>query len=198
MATTGRAGVCDYRPSELLRGEVAASVMSGARDAAGLLLERSGGIFVLNGAIAGVSLFGAGGGTGGAGALGQIGSAAGNVAAGATASPGAALAGTAAILGAGVYEGLCFFRDTRITDYNEVLDILRAVAAFTDPAFFHVVESGTDRDDAVIVLGNGAGATVPFRVDRLRIVNGVLLHREFGLDTELGDLGYLTATLPDD
>jgi hypothetical protein len=195
-AMTANAQICDYRPSQLLRSDFAGSVVTGARDAASRLAANAGGIFTLNSAVTGVSLLGTG--SGAAATLGQLGTAAGNAAAGVVASPGAALAGTAAVLGAGAYEGVCFFRDERITDYDEVLGIMHAVAAYADPAFFHVAERGTDRNSAVIVLGNGEGDTVEFDVDRLRIVNGVLLHRDRGRDTELGNLGFLTATMSDD
>jgi hypothetical protein len=195
-ATTASAQICDYRPSQILRSDLAGNVLTGARDAASRIVASAGGILTLNNVATGTSLLGSG--AGGAGTLGQIGSAAGNAAAGVVATPGAAIAGTAAVLGAGAYEGVCYFRDERITDYDEVLGLMHAVAAYADPAYFRVEDRGSARDGAVIVLGDGTGETVEYAVARLRIVNGVLLHREWGRDAELGNLGILTATLSDD
>jgi hypothetical protein len=173
------ARICDYRPSELLRSDLAATAASSARDAAGRILETTAQI-TLRDVATGASLLGRGAGT-----VGQIGTASANLAAGVATAPGVALAGGAAVLGAGAWEGLCFFRDERITDPDVILAIMTAVAAFADPAHFRV--EGTDATDAMVVLGDGAGGRAEFGVRRLRIVNGVLLHREWGRDTELGN-----------
>lgn len=185
-ATAAGAQVCDYRPSQLLRSDTAGSVLSSARGAASGLVARVDGAFVLTNVFTGGSVLGS---NAGAGALGQIGSAAVGVAT----SPGAAMAGTVAALGAGTYEGVCFFRDERITDYDEVLEVMQSVAAFADPAHFRVEEHPSVRNGAVAVFGDGTGAAAEFAVRRLRIVNGTLLHSEWGLDTELGYVGYLTS-----
>ncbi|MGP1356753.1 hypothetical protein [Roseicyclus sp.] len=189
-AAGAEARVCEDRPSEVLRSDLAASLAAGARDAAGQVLETTARLS-LRDIATGASLVG-----GGAGTLGQIGTAAGNLAAGVATTPRVALAGGAAVLGAGAWEGLCFLRDERITDPDEILAIMTAVAAFADPAHFRV--EGTDVTDVMVVLGDGAGGRAEFAVRRLRIVNGVLLHREWGRDTELGNLGVLTSSMARD
>lgn len=190
-STQAHARVCDYRPSELVRSGAASGVVSGARDAAAGLTE---GIFTLTNTATGASLLGAN-----TGALGQIGGAAsaiGNAAAGVVTAPAAAVAGAVAAVGLGAYEGLCFFRDERITDYDEVLQVMRAIAAHADPAYFRVEERGEARRDAVILLGDGQGASAEYAVRKLYITNGVLMHRDWGINTALGDVGFAMVSAP--
>jgi hypothetical protein len=195
-AVDASAQVCDYRPSELLRSERVATVVTTARDTARQIVTDGAAVVTLRDVVSGASLLGAQ--TGGGGALGQVFTTAGNAVVGAASTPGAVIAGGAALVGAGAYEGVCHFRDARITDYDEILGLMTAIAAFADPDYFRLVDDGSDRNGARIVLGDGTGETVDFEVRRLRIVNGVLLHREWGRDTALGNLGVLTSTIAQD
>jgi hypothetical protein len=126
----------------------------------------------------------------------QIGGAASSAATGIAAVPGIAVAGATAAVGLGAYEGVCFFRDERITDHDEVLGVLNAIGAFADPAYFQVKQPSADRETAVLVVVNVAGETNEYEVQSLRIVNGVLWHKQRGRDIAIGDVGFATLAAP--
>ncbi|MCU0855148.1 MAG: hypothetical protein MUF63_09645 [Rhodobacteraceae bacterium] len=189
------ASVCDYRPTEVLRSDGASSVVSEVRERGA---DLAGGIFTFTNTVTGASLLG--GGTGGT-ALSQLGGAAtavGNGAAAVLAAPGTVVAGAVAAVGIGAYEGLCFFRDHRVTDYDDVLAVMTAIASVADPAFFRVEDVAGGNEAAMVVIGDGSGRQDAYAVRKLYIVNGVLMHREWGLNRELGDVGFATlATHPE-
>ncbi len=186
-------GFCKHRPSEVLRGEFVGSVASGARSAASSLASRAGGALTLTNTVTGASLLGS---NAAAGTIAQIGSAASNAATGVAAVPGIAVAGATAAIGLGAYEGVCFFRDERITDHDEVLGVLNTISAFADPAYFRVEHRGVDRDTDVLVLEDVSGERNEYAVQKLRIVNGVLWHRQRGRDVAIGDVGFATLAEP--
>jgi hypothetical protein len=186
MATRADARVCDYRPSQVLRSGAATIAATGARETASGLVQ---GVFTLTNSVTGASLLGV---NAGAGALGHVGGAAsaiGNAAAGTLAAPGAAVAGAVAAVGLGAYEGLCFFRDERINDYDEVLEVMRAIAASANPEHFRV-EEGEGAKGAFIVLADGHGGASVYAVRKLYVVNGMLMHREWGLNSAIGLVGF--------
>jgi hypothetical protein len=175
--SAAEARVCDYRPSELLRSGV-----TGARNAAGAVAERAAGAFTLTNAATGASMLGSSAST-----IGEIGGAVGSTAAGAVSASGAAVAA----VGLGAMEGLCYFRDERISDYGEVLQVMQAIAASADPTYFHVDDGSPRQKSAVVVIGDGSGGAAEYPVRKLYIVNGVLMHRDWGLNTPLGDVGFM-------
>jgi hypothetical protein len=192
LAAPAAARVCDYRPTEVLRSGAVTGAVTGAIGTATDLALKADGIFTLTNTVTGASLMGTGaaGGTlaqitGAAGALGSA-------AAGALAAPGAAVAGAVAVVGLGAYEGLCFFSDDRVTDYGEVLAVMEAIAVSADPAFFRVEPGPQGKDEAVVILGDGTGAETGYPVRRLYISNGVLMHRNWGVNTALGNVGFAT------
>ncbi len=186
-------GFCKHRPSEVLRGEFVGSMAAGARSAASTLAARAGGALTLTNTVTGTSLLGS---NAAAGTIAQIGSTASNAATGVAAVPGIAVAGATAAIGLGVFEGVCFFRDERITDHDKVLDVLKTISAFADPAYFRVEHRGVDRDKDVLVLEDVSGEMNEYAVQKLRIVNGVLWHRQRGRDVAIGDVGFSTLAAP--
>ncbi|WP_370205220.1 hypothetical protein [Pararhodobacter marinus] len=95
--------------------------------------------------------------------------------------------GSAAVsLGA---EAFCRFGDERITEYDDVLDILRTVDLTMPPDLFAVVEPGLEEHDAFIRLSRNDGFGLSeYRVDQLYIVNGTLMHRQWGVNEVVGDI----------
>ncbi len=181
FASPAAARVCDYRPSELLRSGTVAGAVGTAVNAATAV----DGIFTLTSTVTGASLMGSGA---AGGTLAQITAAA----TGALAAPGAAVAGAVAAVGLGAYEGLCLFGDERITGYDEVLDVMEAIAVSADPAFFRIEPGPRGKDEAVVILGDGTGVETGYPVRRLYISNGVLMHRNWGVNTALGNVGFAT------
>jgi hypothetical protein len=182
LASPSAARVCDYRPTELLRN----GTVTGAVGTAVNVATTVDGIFTLTSTVTGASLMGSGA---AGGTLAQITAAA----TGALAAPGAAVAGAVAAVGLGAYEGLCLFGDERITDYDAVLGVMEAIAVSADPAFFRVEPGPRGKDEAVVILGDGTGAETGYPVRRLYISNGVLMHRNWGVNTALGNVGFATS-----
>jgi hypothetical protein len=83
-------------------------------------------------------------------------------------------------------------RDERITDYDEVLEVMWAIAESADPTYFQVEEREADRNGAIVVLGDGLGGWTEYPVRKLYISNGVLMYRDWGLNTALGEVGFAT------
>jgi hypothetical protein len=102
------------------------------------------------------------------------------------------LAAGGAALGAGL-EAACFLRDDRITDYDAVLEVLRAVDASMPPDLFALVEPGESHRDAYVRLSRNDGYDLSeYRVRDLYIVNGQLRHRDWGVNDVVGDIAVFT------
>jgi hypothetical protein len=191
LPVSALADACTRRPSELIRSGTETAV-AGARGAAADLAARAEGAFTFTNAMTGMTMLASN--PGSTGALGQIGSTAGAIggaAAGVLAAPATVVAGAVAAVGLGAYESWCFFRDERITDYDEVLALMHAVAASADPSHFRL-EGGEGRRDAQVVIADGAGGERRLDVRRLYVVNGDLMHRDWGPNTALGRIGHVT------
>jgi hypothetical protein len=67
--------------------------------------------------------------------------------------------------------------------------VLYTISASADPAYYRIEQPGTDTDAAVLVLGSVAGETNEYAVNKLRIVNDVLWHRQRPWRCRLCDLG---------
>ena len=86
-------------------------------------------------------------------------------------------------------EAVCRLQDERITDYDAVLDVLRAVDANMPPDLFALIEPGQERHDAFIRLSRNDGYDMSeYPVDDLYIVNGRLYLRNWGINGIVGDI----------
>lgn len=184
-ATAANADLCDYRLSQLVerRGSpaVEAARAAQAQDPGPVLY------LMINPATGETSLGATGAGTPDDGFLTRTARLLGSAVA--VVSRGSSLASAGgAVIGAGL-EAVCFFQDERITDYDEVLAILRAVDANMPPDLFALIEPGEARRDALIRLDRNDGYDrVEFPVRDLYIVNGQLRHRTRGLNDVVGDI----------
>ncbi|TMV09746.1 hypothetical protein FGK63_01365 [Ruegeria sediminis] len=179
LSTMAQAKVCDYRPSHLLgvdKGRPAAASAGGA-GASGFytLVNTTNGLTMLGNTLAGAS------GTAGvvAGTSGALGSAAAILMNPSVWIP----ALVAAAVGTG-YEATCaYFVDERITDYDEVLDIMRSFQDHADPEYFRLVENTLN---PFIEVRDENGGRAAYLVERLYIVEGLLMHRDRGRNTRIG------------
>jgi len=201
-APSVQADICDFRPSVLAgkAGKVAKSTAGtiGAVTAEGV---RVMGAYTLENPVSGVSMIGSGvssaaaaGGSIASGAGGAVGTAT----ALATAPVTIAVAGLTA-MALGGYEGACYFRTDRITDTDEILYIVSNLAANSDPTRFSLIAAGSGyvtlqgrdaiaRTDKVRIASAGVGPFL-FDVEDLYIVDGVLMHRDLGRNTVIGNIG---------
>ncbi len=191
FSTGALAGACDYRPSSLLGG-VGTGIVStvGAAAAAAGTAGHIAGFYTLIHSVTGATMLGSvAGGASAAGTVGIMGGTAGLVGSVAAFIMAPIVIIPAAIVGAGVgiYEGVCYFQDERITDYDEVFAIVTGIAARADPDYFRL-ESGTD--NATIFIRNDKDGHNEYSVADLYIANGVLKNSDWGSDTIIGNIGW--------
>ncbi len=208
IGTSSLAKVCDYRPSELVGGSGAASVGTAATGVATAgVAAKAAGFYTLTNAITGATMLGStAGGVSAAGTVGIMGGTAGAIGTvGAVLmAPVTIIAGAVAGTGIAIYEGSCYFTDERVTDYDQVLTIIKGIAASSDPKYFRFYE-GEDAnveneirnpiqvwkilneifDD--IELNNEFVWIYAknYKIEDLYIKNGILINSDWGKNTEV-------------
>lgn len=193
------AGPCDYRPSKMV---------AGAASAVGEQVKAVG-AFALTNAATGGSLIGTSAATAGASGTAAASTAAAGTAAGsgttattaagsAHGALGAALSGSASVVvaaaaavGLAGYEGLCYFSDRKVTKYNEILGVMRNLAANADPAVFSLNEGSPKKQDATITVQDETGKPVSFPVSKLYIENNKLMFSKMGRDEVVGNIDFV-------
>lgn len=197
--SAAQAAVCDYRPSAVLGSAATTSTATIAGGAAALgagakaagvytLVHASSGLTMVGGTWAGASAAGT------AGIIAGTGGVVGSTVAVLTA-PATIVAGAAAAIGIGAFEGACYFTDTKITDYDEVDAIVRDIAVTAPPRLYEYFPAREGRQDAVIRVRDPDFDEVRFddyEVKNLYISNGVLRYRKIGLDRTIGIIGQIT------
>lgn len=196
-----QADLCDFRPSLLAsKAGQAAKTTAGAVASVATEGVRAVGVYTLENPVSGISMISTG--------VSSAAAAGSSVAAGAggaltTASAVATAPVTIAVAGLtavalGSYEGVCYFRQERITDYDEILYIVSNLSANSDPTMFRLIPEGTDyvtlkgrnaiaSDDKVRIAATGVGPFI-FDVKNLYITDGVLMHRDAGRNTVIGNV----------
>ena len=110
------------------------------------------------------------------------------------------IAGGTAVTVGGLEAG-CYFVDERITDEKEVLAILRQVALTANEDYFKLFDVS---DEEAAETGTVSRVRIPdadgkyqfYEVSNLYIVNGELLHRDWFLNTSLGNIAAALVTEP--
>lgn len=192
VASQASAEVCDYRLSQLIGGGGAATAIGSAGGvaaggaafhAAGLyiIVHSTSGLTMLASTAAGASAAGTVGILSGtAGALGTVGAI--------VSAPVTMLAAGGAALGAGAVEIGCYFGDDRITEYEDVLRVVRLAAGAMPQEVFQLFELSRPERSAYIRVDMGGVTRERFDVDNLYIVNGRLIHRDWGPNTVILDI----------
>lgn len=195
FSTAASADVCDYRLSSLLgNGAATASVALPAVTSATGVTANALGFYTLTHSVTGATMLGSTlAGTSGAGTVGIVaGTGTGIGATGAALmNPVGIGIGVLTAVGIGGSETYCYFwEDEVINDYQEVLVVMRGLDANADPDFFWIDEPNDPELEtaAIFILGED-GVFDMFDVDNLYIHNGTLMHRDWGRNTALGDVG---------
>lgn len=189
FASMAQAETCDYRPSKLLPGSVGSKVAIGTATTGGVLgggatvagfytlVHSTTGLTMLGSTMAGSSAAGTAGiiaGTGGAvGATGAV-----------LLNPLVWVPALLVGVGGGGYEAFCaFLVDERITEFEDVLKVMQDFEKGADPEYFLLKD---DVIDPFIRLKGADDKWEQYSVEKLYIVEGVLLHRDFGPNTKIG------------
>lgn len=188
------ADTCDYRPSHLL-GDNGSKAVVGVSTAVGGggAVAASVGLYTLVNAGSGLTMLGStAAGISGAGTVGIIAGTGGVIG-----SAGAVILNPfvwipAAIvgIGGGGFEAACaFLVDERITDYEDVLTIMKSFALTSDPNYFMLVEGAMK---PFIKLTDANGSMTSYEVEDLYIVDGMLKSRDYGPNTKIGRVVFLS------
>ncbi|MBP0481808.1 hypothetical protein [Sagittula salina] len=97
-------------------------------------------------------------------------------------APATVIAGALAAVGVGGYEGVCWFYVDRITDQNEVNQIVESIAS-RDP--YVTIEGWGDKRSMVIREGDNVDS---YRMNKLYIADGMLKHRSWGPNPNIGSV----------
>jgi hypothetical protein len=192
VGTPATAGLCDYRPSQWIGDEGSAAIVGGGAAVAGSgVAAKTAGFYVLTHATTSATMIGStAAGASAAGTVGIMagtGGVAGTVAAIVMAPVTIVVAGVTAA-GVGAYEGACFFQDERITDYDQVLEVMANMAANSDPASFALMD--VDGMKAIRLTVDGQ-ETQTYFVEDLYIVNGMLMNRDWFKNTKIGRVSFV-------
>lgn len=203
LGTPVSADVCDWRLSKLLgTAKTNVAALAGTATAATGLAGKALGFYTLTHSVTGATMLGSTmAGSSAAGTIGMIAGSGGGAGAlgAALMSPTGIVVG--AIVGVGVAgtEGYCyFFQDEKVTDYAEVLFIMEGLAQNADPYHFEIDKpnDGDLRTAAIFIRGDD-GVRQMYRVKDLYIVNGALIHRKWGRNTHLGNVGLEVVNSPE-
>jgi hypothetical protein len=197
-AQTATAEVCDFRPS-IMAGKAGSAARNVATGAANQV--KAVGAYTLENPVTGATMISSGvrsataaGTSIATGASGALGTAT----AIATAPVTIVIAGLTAVA-LGGYEGACYFKAERITDYDEILYIMQNLSDNSDPTLFALIQPGTDYvtlegknatagEAKIRVAATGIGPFI-FDVRKLYISDGVLMHRDRLRNTVIGNVG---------
>jgi hypothetical protein len=184
------AAACDYRLSALIgKGSaVVAGTGRGVTSAAGNAL----GYYTLTNAATGASMLGSvAASTSAASEAGLVASTGSGVGAAGAAlmSPIGIAIGVVLAVGVAGTEGYCYFKDERITRYQDVLAVVQSLSANADPLYFELVDPSTPlAKQAILNIGDGTGALVHYEVEFLYIVNGAMKYRAPLRDQTIGNI----------
>jgi len=197
LATSSYADICDYRPSNLIGGAGAGAAATAGTGVATIGLgAKVAGFYTLTHAVTGATMLGSTAvGASAAGTVGIIGGTAGFVGTlGAIImAPATIIAGVIIGTGTALLEGGCYFVVERVEDPEIILEILRNLADNSDPKYFELYE-GKEKSIYVASKIDDKGKVlkrVEYKVKKLYIEEGMLKHKDFGLNTKIGKVGYV-------
>lgn len=200
---SGSVTACGYRPSNLIggAGTGAAATAATATAAAGVGAKAAG-FYTLTNAITGATMLGStAGGVSGAGTVGIMGGTA-----GAVGTIGAILMAPATIIagaviggGTAVFEGACYFAIDRLDDPELILAVVQNLALQSDANYFELVSEAGGVASIYVATEVEANGKVmertKYSVAKLYIEDGILRHKDWGPNTQLGTVGYVLGSL---
>lgn len=198
-ATAPLAGVCDYRPSLLVGSPNSLSAAAGTAAGAGAGAAAAGigakaaGFYTLTHSVTGLTMLGSkAAGSSAAGTVGIISGTSGLIGttAGFLMSPVVITGAAIAAVGIGGYEGVCFFKDDRVTEYAAVDLVMKNIGQNANPEVFRYVEGPLQKSRVLLLDEDNQWQT--YLVTNLYIVNGTLMHRNRFRNTTIGDIGFVS------
>lgn len=189
------ADVCDYRPSNLIGSlETGALGTAGAGVAVAGAGAKAAGFYTLTGA----TMIGST--AGGASAAGTVGIMGGT--AGAIGTIGAILmtpvtiaAGVVIGAGTAIYEGACYYTIERVEDPKIIMRILEDLDRQSEDEYFELQKNGIGSGAIYVATKVDEYGKVlkrtRFGIEKLYIEEGVLKHKDWGPNSQIGRVGYI-------
>jgi len=200
---SGSETACGYRPSNLIGGMGAgAAATAGTATAAAGIGAKAAGFYTLTHAVTGATMLGST--AGGASAAGTVGIMGGT--AGAVGTIGAVLMAPATIIagaviggGTAIFEGACYFAIDRLDDPELINAVLQNLALHSNAEYFELVEDPAGNASIYVATEVEANGKVmkrtKYSTEKLYIEEGVLKHKDWGPNTQIGKVGYVLGTL---
>lgn len=193
MAGAANAAICEYRPSQLIGSAgTGATIAGGTTVAATGTAVKLAGYYTLVHATLGATMLGStAAGASAAGTAGIIAGTGGGIGAvvATITAPATLIAAAVAAVGTGTFEGVCYFTDERITEFDDVVKHLKPLADL-NPDDVRMFFSSAGNEYATILLTTPEGK-VSYDIEDLYIVNGVLMHRDWGRNTTVGRIAFI-------
>jgi hypothetical protein len=198
FASSVSAGVCDYRPSNLIGGGgTGATVATAGGVAVAGTAAKAAGFYTLTHAVTGATMLGsAAGGASAAGTVGIMGGTAGFIGTAASIIMAPAVIIGAAVVGGGiaVYEGGCYFTIERVDDPKVIREVVAGLAASADDEALRVTTEGGEE---ILLIAQGHdkhGRAIGwdrYYIENLYIEEGMLRHRDWGVNSNIGVVSYV-------
>lgn len=203
---SGTETACDYRPSNLVGSGTAgaAATLGGATASAGLAAKGAG-FYTLTHAVTGATMLGStAGGASAAGTVGIMGGTAGTIgtAGSVIMAPATILTGLIIAGGTVIFESTCYFAIETLDDPDIIVEVIENLALQSDPKYFELTTDADGNAHIFVATDVDSDGRVMERtqypVANLYIDGGVLKHRDWGPNSEIGNVGYLLGELKEE
>ena len=200
---SGSVAACGYRPSNLIGGASTGAAATAATATAAVGVgAKAAGFYTLTNAITGATMLGStAGGVSAAGTVGIMGGTAGAVGTIGAILMAPATIAVVAVIGGGtaVFEGACNFAIDRLDDPELIMAVVENLALQSDANYFELVNEAIGNATIYVATEVEANGKVmertKYSVDKLYIEDGVLRHKDWGPNTQLGTVGYVLGSL---
>lgn len=203
---SGTETACEYRPSNLAGSGAtgAAATLGGATAAAGMAAKGAG-FYTLTHAVTGATMLGStAGGASAAGTVGIMGGTAGAVGTigSVIMAPATIVTGLAVAGGTVVFESTCYFAIETLDDPKVILEVLASLALHSDPEYFELTTDSDGNAHIFVATEVDTDGRVmertKYSVENLYIDGGVLKNRDWGPNSQVGNVGYILGELKEE
>ena len=199
VGSTALADVCDYRPSNIIGGIGTGAIgTAGAGVAAAGIGAKAAGFYTFTNAITGATMLGStAGGVSAAGTVGIMGGTAGAIGTiGAILlAPATIAAGVVIGAGTAIYEGACYYTIERVEDPKIIMKILEDLDRQSDDEYFELQKNGTGSGAIYVATKMDEFGKVlkrtQYSIEKLYIEEGVLKHKDWGPNSQIGRVGFI-------
>lgn len=92
---------------------------------------------------------------------------------------------------------MCYFVVERVDDEKTIIGVIESLAANADPEYFQLTKIDGEGILLIARVHDDNGKAIEwdeFEVEKLYIEEGMLKHSDWGINTQIGEVGYLEPT----